>query len=374
MALKLVHTADWHLGKRFPGFSETQQNTLTRARLDVLDKVFGEADKCAADAVLCAGDLFDEPAPSPVWWEGLLKRLSKTNPQRKIFLLPGNHDPLLGSSVWAQGHAFRVGLPKHVYVVERKNSEFELGPNAVLYASPCQSQAGQEDLALALPAREPGDTRIRIGMVHGSTFDIPGFQTNFPIAQDAAVRRGLDYLAVGDTHAFRMVPPGAVVPTVYPSAPEPTTFAEREAGYLALVFIRTSRTARVERVAVANWRWEEACVRSLDELRGIANRPDLSRCVLRLAVEMRVPAAEYEEAEQLLVQLAGTEADHPLVGVLALDRSGLRLDTNSVAQVLAGMPEAVRAAAERLMAQQHAHPQAVERALYHLYSLSRQEL
>ena len=32
-----------------------------------------------------------------------------------------------------------------------------------------------------------------------------GYQTNFPICRDAGVHRGLNYLAIGDTHSFRDV-------------------------------------------------------------------------------------------------------------------------------------------------------------------------
>ena len=39
-----------------------------------------------------------------------------------------------------------------------------------------------------------------------ATFDMPGYQTNFPIARDATAQRGLDYLAVGDTHGYREIP------------------------------------------------------------------------------------------------------------------------------------------------------------------------
>src|SRR5690606_27805879 len=137
-------------------------------------------------------------------------------------LLPGNHDPLVPASVWAEDHPFRRSLPENVHVVDADPFVFELAPDAVLYGAPCRSQAGQRDLALSLPAREPGDERIRIGLVHGSTFDLDGFETNFPIAKDAALQRGFDYLAIGDTHGFRFVPPNAPVPTVYPGAPEAT--------------------------------------------------------------------------------------------------------------------------------------------------------
>jgi len=372
VALTIVHTADWHLGKRFPGFRESAQTTLMRARLDVLDRVFGAADLYHADAVLCAGDLFDDPRPERPWWEGLAQRLAATPPTRPIFLLPGNHDPLLDDSVWDPAYGFRAKLPAHVFVVDRPNSEFRLGEKAVLYASPCTSQAGEQDLAIGLPARAPGDERIRIGMVHGSTFDMKGCQTNFPIAKDAAVRRGLDYLAIGDTHSFRLVPPDARVPTVYPGTPEPTNFGEAQPGNVAIVFIRSSRRVTVEPHAVAYWRWEEATARSLDDLRRVAARTDLSQRVLRLTLDMSLPASEYAEAERLLDTLGGTAAVHPKVGILLLDRGGLVLDTGDVTTVFASMPEGLREAARRLKEkEQGQEAEVARRAFYHLYSLAK---
>ncbi|HTU63768.1 MAG TPA: metallophosphoesterase, partial [Polyangiales bacterium] len=59
--LKILHTADWHLGRRFPRFSDEDQRKLMHARLAVVERVLGEAQKNSVHAVLCAGDLFDEP-------------------------------------------------------------------------------------------------------------------------------------------------------------------------------------------------------------------------------------------------------------------------------------------------------------------------
>ena len=63
VALKLLHTADWHLGRRFPAFGRDQEVLLTRARLEVLGRILNVAASRNVDAVLCAGDLFDQPSP-----------------------------------------------------------------------------------------------------------------------------------------------------------------------------------------------------------------------------------------------------------------------------------------------------------------------
>ena len=117
-------------------------------------------------------------------------------------------------------------MPDWVHVVDSERFELALTPDAVLFAAPCTSMAGAEDLALSLPCRPEGDARIRVGLVHGSTFDMEGYQTSFPIARDAPAQRGLDYLAVGDTHGFRVITESGVAPIVYPGAPEQTRFGE----------------------------------------------------------------------------------------------------------------------------------------------------
>lgn len=64
------------------------------------------------------------------------------------------------------------------------------------------------------------------------------------------MERGLDYLAIGDTHGFRYVPPDRLKPpTIYPGAPEPTAFDETEPGHVAVVFVNRSRDARVHKEA-----------------------------------------------------------------------------------------------------------------------------
>jgi DNA repair exonuclease SbcCD nuclease subunit len=374
IVLKLLHTADWHLGRRFPRFDEEAQQKLSRARLTVIDRILHTAECKLVNAVLCAGDLFDEPSPDRTWWHELASLFAKRNwKDRPVFLLPGNHDPLMLDSVWTK-EQFRQLLPDYVHIIDRENFEHPLSDDAVLYAVPCMSRAGQNDPTEKIPERAAGDKRIRIGMVHGSTFDAVGHQTDFPIHVDAALRRGLDYLAIGDTHGFRFVPPDRLQPpTIYPGAPEATTYDERDPGHVAVVLMTRQREARVHKERVAFWTWEEAHVSSIDELRALVRRGDLRNRVLRLSVEMRVAAPEYEEAEHLIEELTGTQAKQGKAGILELDRSQLALDTGSVSAHCAALPAVMQAAVERLLiaAENPGEREAAERALYHLYRLSR---
>lgn len=372
MALKLLHTADWHIGRRFPAFDASDEPRLTRARVDVLDTILGVAEQHAVDAILCAGDLFDIPNPDREWWEPVAKKLA-TKTRRRTFLLPGNHDPLMAGSVYHPDHPFRKGLPAWVTVVDEDDFTRALNEVATLHARPCRSKAGQDDPALALPDRAPGDDRIRIGLVHGSTFDAVDAQTNFPIAKDAAARRGLDYLALGDTHGFRNVPADARPPVVYPGAPEATTFGEPDAGHVAVVFVTRSRKVMFRKEPVAYWAWEDHTVRSLAELRALRDRADLARKVIRLTIEARLDAKEFDEAEVLLRELKGGNAAQGRIGVLRLDRGKLQLDTRGIETSVDALPDVVRAAFKYLKDREDGDQAEVARAaLYHLYRLARE--
>ena len=381
MALTLLHTADWHLGLRFRAFEPEQEKRLTRARLDVVGRILDVAESRRVDAVLCAGDLFNEPAPEQLWWAGVLQEFSQRQRRgwrRPVVLLPGNHDPLTANSIYHAAHPFRRDLPEFVKVVDTPGWELPLGDNAVVVASPCTSAAGDTNLVESLPKREDGDGRIRIGLVHGQTFDIDGHQTNFPIPAGSAEALGVDYLAVGDTHAFRDVEPNAHAPTVYPGAPEATNFGERDTGKVALVFFPLDRRRRalVRQERVGSWTWRDETCHSLPELRALLDEPNLANTVLRLTLDMTVPMAEYDEAERLLTELAGSEASTPRAGVLQVHREKLRLNADGgVVDLSADLPPVLRATAERLQAlasgEDSLRKEQAERALHHLYRLLR---
>ena len=374
MALTVLHTADWHLGRRFPSFQPEQELRLTRARLEVVGRILDLAHNRNVDAVLAAGDLFDGPAPAKEWWDGLLKEFQRRDWTRPVILLPGNHDPLTPRSVYHPDHVFRAGLPEYVHVVDEEGFTLELDDRAIVIANPCRSHAGQTDLASSLPDREPNESRFRIGLVHGQTFDIEGYQTNFPISSGIATERGFDYLAIGDTHAFRDVEPEAIVPTIYPGAPEATNFGESETGSVAIVFFPLDRARRpiVQREQVGTWEWREVICRSMSDLRLLAGAGDLRKTVLRLKLEMVVPMEEYDEAERILVELRGSLAANPRVGVLAEDRSGLHLDTDTPIEFGTELPAVLQSTISRLQERSESNPEVAERALHHLYRLVRE--
>jgi DNA repair exonuclease SbcCD nuclease subunit len=379
VALKLVHTADWHLGRRFRSFREEDAKKLTRERLAVVGRILQLANQHQVSAVLCAGDLFDSPSPDEPWWRGLAEHLiAHGRAERPVFLLPGNHDPLKAGSVYSAEHPFRRLLPSWVHVVDRDDFSYELSKDAVLYAVPCRSAAGQDDLSLKLPPRAAGDQRIRIGLVHGQTFDIEGHQSNFPISKTAAFERGFNYLAIGDTHAFRKVDTGTAVPVVYPGAPEPAKFDETEAGNVALVFFRRPPAQPIITAEpVGRYRWLQAKCHSIEELRSVNNLPHLDATVLRLELDLSVTLTEERELTAILAELAGNDARSGRVAALQIERTRVEVNTGEFGELLPKLPSVLQATVRTLQAQADGNTDEARRAtraLRHLYQLVQREV
>src|ERR1700739_1533526 len=95
VVLRLLHTADWHLGRRFLSFPEEAQKKLSRARMDVVPRILDVARRNAVNAVLCVGDIFDDPEPAPDFWEGLATTFQMHAGQHPpLFLVTVNPDPI----------------------------------------------------------------------------------------------------------------------------------------------------------------------------------------------------------------------------------------------------------------------------------------
>ena len=87
--MRLLHTSDWHLGQTFHNFDRDREHELFLGWL--LDTLAAER----ADALLVAGDIFDNANPSAKSQEQLYRFLSEAKrrlPDLGIVLIAGNHD------------------------------------------------------------------------------------------------------------------------------------------------------------------------------------------------------------------------------------------------------------------------------------------
>lgn len=133
---------------------------------------------------------------------------------------------------------------------------------------------------------------------------------------------------------------------------------------------------RVQKERVAAWTWETVQVDSFSDLSRLRDRQDLQNRVLRLDLNISLPVAEYEAAQRILEELAGTSATHARVGVLEFAGPGLKLDTSNIDTMLQDLPEVLRGTVRRLKAAEAVaeNPEVPRTALYELYRLARKAL
>jgi hypothetical protein len=112
----------------------------------------------------------------------------------------------------------------------------------------------------------------------------------------------------------------------------------------------------------------------MNELRSLLTTPDLDRRVVRLHLDMTVSLSEESELERILCDLQGTDATHGRVGVLVVDREGLRLQVGSRDSFPDDLPAVLKdtvARLDRLIvdATDESEKFKATRALAHLYKL-----
>jgi exonuclease SbcD len=87
--LKILHTADWHIGQTLRGFSRDAEHRAVFAELIAL------AAEREIDALIVAGDVFDSQNPggeAQRLFYDLLVRLNRARPSLTTIITAGNHD------------------------------------------------------------------------------------------------------------------------------------------------------------------------------------------------------------------------------------------------------------------------------------------
>ena len=87
--IRILHTADWHLGQTFFGYDRTEEHTIF---LDWLAKEIRDKE---IDALIIAGDVFDVSNPSATsqrMYYQFIYRATVENPNLQIIIVAGNHD------------------------------------------------------------------------------------------------------------------------------------------------------------------------------------------------------------------------------------------------------------------------------------------
>ncbi|MEV5323265.1 exonuclease SbcCD subunit D [Nonomuraea sp. N2-4H] len=306
--MKILHTADWHVGKVLKGRHRIDEH---RAVLRDLVTIARTED---VDAVLVAGDLFDTSAPTPEAQALVLNALMALHEGgRQVVVLAGNHDnphllevyrPVLGKIGVHVVGAFRrpdqggtlaftarSGEPVRLAVLPFLSHRYVVRAAEVLAGTQAEHNrdyaARIAELVAALTAGFSADT-VNLVTTHGtlpsgrfgggerraqSIFSYYFEPTAFPPATQ--------YAALGHLHRRQQI--AGPCPIWYSGSPIAVDFGEEDntPGAL-LVTVEPGRPAQVREVPITSARALATRTGTLEELEAMA--PGLAETWLRVVV------------------------------------------------------------------------------------------
>jgi DNA repair exonuclease SbcCD nuclease subunit len=304
MAISVIHTADWQIGKAFKNIPGDAGAMLREQRFQTIRHIAEVARDRAVDAVLVAGDMFDGNAVKDETIRRAIKAMDGFS--GPWVLLPGNHDAALAESVWTR--LVRCGVPENLRLATSPEPMVLADGRTVILPAPLRRRQETVDLTEWFDAAERPADAVRIGLAHGSVANrLPEeAEAKNPIADDRADQARLDYLALGDWHGTRQIAPR----TWYAGTPEPDRWKENDPGNVLLVKIEGPGTEPVvERIPVGHFYWRrlEASVHSPADVESLSAALRYSgipadRLVVALRLEGAVDLAIRVALDDMLVQ------------------------------------------------------------------------
>ena len=325
--LKIMASADYHLGMKFAGYPGVQEE-LAEARFLSLKRLVDRANESECALFLIAGDLFDRVSVSAKEVKRAAELLGGFQ-GRLATVLPGNHDFYSGSSssLWSR---FTEAAGDRILLLREPRlydlSHYDL--NIVLAAGPCDSKHSKSSavswLREAGNQEKPTEVRsgaLRIGVAHGSIEGIsPDAQgVYFPMKHEQLDEAPVDIWIIGHTHRQHppdirgiRIPRGAPAPVLIPGTPEPDGFDCRHGGTAWMIEVDEDKRIGLESLFTGTYCFmrEEHTLESASDLQRLARELrgiEQARTLLRLTLRGRLEADQLfelrrhlEEAEKSL--------------------------------------------------------------------------
>ncbi len=289
--LRLLHTADVHLGARHTDLGE-QAAALRERRFAAFRAAIDLAVAEKVDLFLIAGDLFDsnvQPRRSVERAAAELRRLVEA--RIRTVIIPGTHDVYDRASIYRAYDlkALAGSTPDDHWLtlLTTERAEVVLPVlDVVVYGRVFDTKRAPESPLKGIAAATDSRAKWKIGLLHAAVA-IPGVveRDEVLVTREEIAASGLDYLALGHWHSAQQGTAGETT-YAYSGAPEPVAVDQDRAGKVLLVTLdeqKDAKTVRVEERSVGRTRFEAlgldlAAIGSqpalVDRLRSMAD-PDL---------------------------------------------------------------------------------------------------
>lgn len=289
--MRFIHSSDWQLGMTRHFLTGEAAARYTQARIDAVRRLGELAREHAADFIVVAGDVFES---NQLAGTTLARALAAVNDLPvPTFLLPGNHDPLDGASLFLS-HGFEAGAGAHIHVLKSAEPIAVPGLSAVEVAgAPWLSKRPDGDLAAeALATLKPAAGLTRVFVAHGQVDDLAPDRDQPGVISRAALEAAIDsgrvhFVALGDRHSLTSV--GSTGRIWYSGTPLMTDFDEIAPNEALLVEL-VGGQCETRSLTVGDWRFEARdfpidTVEDVEALSAwLAGLDRKERCVLKVGL------------------------------------------------------------------------------------------
>jgi DNA repair exonuclease SbcCD nuclease subunit len=307
--LRLLHTADVHLGARHADLGDAaaaqreRQFAAFKASVDL-----GVAER--VDIFLIAGDLFDSNTQPKRSVERVAAELNRLADARiRTVIIPGTHDCYDRSSIYRTYDLETLagsGPDDDFVTVLNPDRPFvhlpscEVVVHGVVFPTKRAPHSPLRDLNVATG---PTNATWHVGLVHGA-LAIPGKTDGdeVVVTKDEIAATGLDYLALGHWHSAQQGKAGTTT-YAYSGAPEPVAVNQDGAGKVLLVTLSESGAGAGRNVAVEERTVGRTRFQKLDlDAATIATQPELEKAIAargdpNLVLEVRLTGIRPDELD-----------------------------------------------------------------------------
>lgn len=252
--IRFIHSSDWQLGMTRSFLSEEAEARFSQARINAISTLGKLAKEHDAKFIVVAGDVFESNQLSK---QTLVRALDALGALPvPIFLLPGNHDPLDGASIFLTGEFQNAG--DHIFVLRDMNPVGVPNLHGVeVVGAPWRTKHPSSDLCNDLvEILDPSTSVTRIAVAHGQVDSLSPDRSRPDVIDLARIEQAIKekkfhYLALGDRHSVTDI--GGTGRIWYSGTPVATAFDEVDPNRALLVELELDGVCKIEPLDVGAW-------------------------------------------------------------------------------------------------------------------------
>lgn len=306
-SIRFIHSSDWQLGMTRAFLSPEAASRFSQARIDAITTLGKLAKEHGAQFIVVAGDVFESNQLSR---QTLMRAIDALEALPvPIFLLPGNHDPLDGASIFSTKEF--MGASERVIVLRDMEPVAVPGvPGVEVVGAPWRTRHPNSDLCRELAdALDPAKNSVRVAVAHGQVDTLSPDPSRPEVislenAEQAIQGNKFHYLALGDRHSVTEV--GSTGRVRYCGAPVATAFDEVDPNKALLVELEANGDCRIEALEVGAWTFvaEECAMNGPDDLaafdKWLNEIPNKERTVIKVGLQGSINLATAAALDELM--------------------------------------------------------------------------